>query len=157
GNGVFARTIDGEQARQHTSYFKHPLLVWDNYPVNDFDRNRLFLGPVVGRTADLAPEVAGFTANTMNEAEASKISLATIADYSWNPGGYKPERSWDLALREFAGPAYQSFKVLAETSRGTPWLDIQESPTLSGLIKAFWTSRSAADSAALSGYFAQMR
>ncbi len=157
GDGVFSRTIDAALARKHTAIFKHPLLVWDNYPVNDFDRNRLFLGPVVGRTADLASEVAGFTANTMNEAEASKISLATIADYSWNPGGYQPERSWELALREFAGRAYPAFKVFAENSRGTPWLDIQESPTLSRLIAAFWAGRSSRDTAALADYFGRMR
>ena len=96
GIGVVAPTITTEDADTIHDIFQHDLLIWDNYPVNDYDRNRLFLHPIVGRDAHLTEHgVIGLTANPMNEAEASKIPLYTIADYVWNSAAYDPDTSWD--------------------------------------------------------------
>jgi hyaluronoglucosaminidase len=43
--GITREALDLAVHRFHD----HELLIWDNYPVNDFDRSRLFLGPLVGR------------------------------------------------------------------------------------------------------------
>ena len=84
------------------------LLLWDNYPVNDYARWRLFLGPLRGRDPDLASVVHGLLSNPMNEAHASMLPVATIADYAADPAGYDPDasiaRAIDVLYGERAGP-----------------------------------------------------
>ena len=76
------------------------LLIWDNYPVNDFDPGRLFLGPLRGRDPRLASgRLVGLIANAMLQAVPSKLALATVADFVRDPGGYDALRSFGRALR----------------------------------------------------------
>lgn len=138
GIGVVAPTITDEDAEKTHQIFQHDLLIWDNYPVNDYERNRLFLGPLVGRDKHLTDHgVLGLTANPMNEAEASKIPLFTVAEYVWNPEAYDPQDSWERSLRQFGGKAMQPLKTFAENSYSSPIND-KESPTLQPLIEAYW-------------------
>jgi hyaluronoglucosaminidase len=44
-------------------------------------------------------------ANAMEYPEASKIALATIADYLWDPSSYHPDQSWPKAIAQVAGEA----------------------------------------------------
>lgn len=144
GIGVVAPTITSEDADKIHGIFNHDLLIWDNYPVNDYDRNRLFLGPLVGRDADLTTEhgVIGLTANPMNEAEASKIPLFTVADYTWNPEAYHSNDSLEKSLKEFAGDAAEFLKFFVETSYSTSLNNNKEpySEKLKPLIEKFWTA-----------------
>lgn len=149
GIGVVAPTITTADAIRIHDIFRHDLLIWDNYPVNDFDRNRLFLGPLVGRDAGLTPEhgVIGLTANPMNEAEASKIPLFTIADYIWNPEAYNPTDSLDRSLKEFAGEAYEPLKLFVDASYATS-LNANKEPLsekLKPLFDQFWAAYDAED------------
>jgi hyaluronoglucosaminidase len=154
GIGVVAPTITSEDADKIHGIFKHDLLIWDNYPVNDFDRNRLFLAPLTGRDSDLTVEhgVIGLTANPMNEAEASKIPLFTVADYTWNPEAYDPADSMKRSLKEFAPAAYEPLNLLVEASYATSLNNNQEPITerLKPLIQQFWTAEEAKDSQAVS-------
>ncbi|MGH3328946.1 MAG: beta-N-acetylhexosaminidase family protein, partial [Streptomycetales bacterium] len=114
GREVVSPAIPDAGAGAARKVFRHPLLVWDNYPVNDFQVDRLFLGPVTGRGDDLAGSgVRGFIANPMIQAAPSKLAVATVADHAWNPGAYDPERSFDRALRELGGPAYTALRTFA--------------------------------------------
>ncbi|MEH7352644.1 beta-N-acetylglucosaminidase domain-containing protein [Neobacillus drentensis] len=144
GIGVVAPTITTADADKIHEIFKHDLLIWDNYPVNDFDRNRLFLGPLVGRDAGLTPEhgVIGLTANPMNEAEASKIPLFTVADYTWNPEAYDPSDSLEKSLKEFAGAAYEPLNLFVESSYSTSLNNYKEpiSEKLKPLMEQFWSA-----------------
>lgn len=140
GVGVVAPTITSADAEKMSGIFKHDLLIWDNYPVNDYDRNRLFLHPLVGRDPDLTDHgVIGLTANPMNEAEASKIPLYTIADYVWNPMAYDADTSWERSIQAFGGDVSDALKTFAEQSFSSQ-LNGTESPTLSPLIEQFWDS-----------------
>lgn len=154
GIGVVAPTITSEDADKIHGIFKHDLLIWDNYPVNDFDRNRLFLAPLTGRDSDLTVEhgVIGLTANPMNEAEASKIPLFTVADYTWNPEAYDPADSLKRSLMEFAPAAYEPLNLLVEASYATSLNSNQEpiSERLKPLIEGFWSSVEAKDSQGVS-------
>ena len=145
GIGVVAPTITSEDAEEISSVFEHDLLIWDNYPVNDFDRNRLFLHPLVGRDPDLTDHgVIGLTANPMNEAEASKIPLYTIADYVWNPVGYDAETSFEQSIQAFGGDVADELRTFAEQSYSSQLNEI-ESPTLSPLIERFWDNYGSED------------
>ncbi len=104
GPDIASRQITTADASRQAERTRRAPFVWDNYPVNDFARWRLFLGPVRERSADLASVVAGFTSNPMNEAHASMIPLYTIAAYTRDPKGYQPATAGDSALHQLYGP-----------------------------------------------------
>jgi hypothetical protein len=95
-------TTDHAQARAR-SLGDRPPFVWDNYPVNDaVMADRLFLGPLRGRAADLGSACSGYAANPMVQPMASKPALASIAGYL---RGEDPMQAWvdDIGdLRIFA-------------------------------------------------------
>lgn len=72
--------------------------VWWNFPVSDFVRDHILLGPAYGNGLDIAGSVSGFVSNPMEHAEASKISLYGIADYTWNMEAYDYQRSWERGI-----------------------------------------------------------
>lgn len=81
------------------SQIKRPVYVWWNFPVTDYVRNRLLMGPVYGNDTTLTSlDITGFLSNPMEHAEASKIAIYSIADYSWNPATYNSEKSWKDAI-----------------------------------------------------------
>ncbi|MDO4791905.1 MAG: beta-N-acetylglucosaminidase domain-containing protein [Buchananella hordeovulneris] len=105
GEGVFSDQITDESVqRAARSYRTDHLYIWDNFPVNDGQRNRLFLNPLDGRSPNLHQYLEGFTANPMIQPYASLISLAGYADYTWNPPAYKPWDTFNRILDEIAGP-----------------------------------------------------
>ncbi|WP_171906640.1 protein O-GlcNAcase [Jiangella alba] len=114
--------------------YGHELLLWDNFPVNDFDFPRLFLGPLVGRTTDLdgAP-LAGITANPMPHEAASRIAVATVADWAWNLAAYDPADAHERALD--AVGATEAVRTLARACTSWPPSAPQD-PELSALIEA---------------------
>ncbi|MBE3577330.1 MAG: beta-N-acetylglucosaminidase domain-containing protein [Limnochordales bacterium] len=127
GEGVVARTLTLDQGRRAISLWRHSILMWDNYPVNDYVREQLLLGPLENRddltslvdqpvpgAASADHRFLGFTFNPMNEAESSKLPLATGADYAWNPAAYSPQASWQAALAQLIPPAARDgFLLLA--------------------------------------------
>ncbi|PSR20170.1 MAG: hypothetical protein C7B45_16150 [Sulfobacillus acidophilus] len=95
--------VDAERVREQ---FGHPLVIWDNYPVNDAEMvHELHLGPLEGRAPDLFEVVAGYLANPMDRAQASLIPLATITRYVSDPRTYDPWKAWSAAL-DYWGQAY---------------------------------------------------
>lgn len=104
GIDVASPEITGEQAAAWGRLIGRSPLVWDNYPVNDFARWRLFLGPVRHRSADLALHATGIVANPMNEAHASMLALATLAAYAAAPDAYDPGRAMADAVARLYGP-----------------------------------------------------
>lgn len=139
GPAVVPAGISVSDAQKAEAIYKHDLLIWDNYPVNDYARDRLYLGPLYNRDAGLADNgIIGLTSNPMNEAEASKISLFTIADYMWNPLAYDPESSWELSVKRFGGAAADALKVFAENNYSSP-LNAKESLTIKPELDNFWS------------------
>jgi len=91
----------------------HELLLWDNYPVNDFAPGTLFLGPLLGRDPRLADgRCAGLVANAMVQAVPSKLALATIADWCNDPHGYDAIASYERALREHGAEVVDALRRL---------------------------------------------
>jgi len=161
GAEVCTPTITSGDADAYGAAIARPPLIWDNYPVNDYNRNRLFMGPLRNRSRDLHDHAAGLIANPMNEGEASKIALATIADYLWNPPAYRPESAWEAALMQQAGPrACAALRYFAEHCASS-FLYARESAELSAAIAAFWKGFAAGEpgdaAAALRRHLARMR
>ncbi|WP_299527507.1 beta-N-acetylglucosaminidase domain-containing protein [uncultured Streptomyces sp.] len=145
GVGVVPRTITGGELSRARDAFRHPLVTMDNYPVNDYAQDRIFLGPYTGRDPAVAAGSAALLANAMEQAAASRIPLFTAADYAWNPRGYRPQASWRAAVDDLAGGddrAGAALRALAGNSAGSV-LGGEESSYLRPLLSAFWTSRTA--------------
>lgn len=127
--------LDVEQVR--AAFPRHELIVFDNYPVNDYDRGRMHLGPVVGRSPALAGEVVGVSWNQMSEQYASQVALATAADYAWNPAAYLPDRSWRAVLTRFAGNRADDFEAFADAHRYDGFHSDRMGPRLAALVDAY--------------------
>lgn len=136
GSDVVVGEVTRRDVDEAAASYGHRLLLWDNFPVNDFDRTRLFLGPLTGRTADLtdAPLV-GISANPMVEAAPSQLALATVADYAWNPHAYDPADAARRALALVAGGDAAPVAPLVKACSGWP-PDAPQHPELDALISA---------------------
>ncbi|MCX5198245.1 beta-N-acetylglucosaminidase domain-containing protein [Streptomyces sp. NBC_00249] len=150
GVGVVPRTITGGELAGARSALGHPLVTMDNYPVNDWDPGRIFLGPYAGRDPAVASGSAGMLANAMPQGTLSRVPLFTAADYSWNPRGYRAGESWSAAVRELAGPDPRTRAALAALAGNTAssGLKQEESAYLRPLAEEFWRARSGGDRAA---------
>lgn len=150
GVGVVPRTITGRELAGARDAFKHPLVTMDNYPVNDYAQDRIFLGPYTGREPAVATGSAALLANAMEQASASRIPLFTAADYAWNPKGYRPQPSWQAAINDLAGGDEKTREALRALAgnHSSSILDPAESGYLQPLLKEFWRSRTTTDTAA---------
>ncbi|MCA1803337.1 MAG: beta-N-acetylglucosaminidase domain-containing protein [Rhodothermaceae bacterium] len=122
GNDVAVATITGDDALEWGDLMNRKPLVWDNYPVNDFDTWRLFLGPLTGRASDLPETTSGLIANPMNQPYASMISLYTVADYTFNPHSYIPAVSLHNALTNlYPVEAVPHLYMIVDLFNDYPW------------------------------------
>ena len=138
GRTSVSATISDADIAAARALFKHPIQIWDNYPANDFEAWRLFLGPVTGRAQKPATDGAvGYVANPMIQAAPSQLPLTTTADLTWNPGGYDPKGSWDAALKAVGGSAQRARCATFADNNLSSGLSTAESPDLAPGITAF--------------------
>ncbi|WP_187414279.1 protein O-GlcNAcase [Nonomuraea sp. PA05] len=134
GSDVVVGAISAYDVTAAAASYGHRVALWDNFPVNDFDFSRVFLGPLVGRATDLDDvPLEGITANPMVEAAASRIALTTVADYAWHLAAYEPARSHERAIRLLPGAA--ELLPLVEACSAWPPGD-DPSPALTALCAA---------------------
>ena len=98
--------------------FINPLLqrkayIWWNFPVSDYVRDHLLMGPVYGNGLDIKDDLSAFVSNPMERPEASKISLYSVADYSWNLEEYDSEASWKRAIRDLMPEHAEEMELFA--------------------------------------------
>ncbi|MFJ6754203.1 beta-N-acetylglucosaminidase domain-containing protein [Streptomyces sp. NPDC091273] len=151
GVGVVPRTITGgELAGARSAMGQQPLITMDNYPVNDWDPGRIFLGPYAGRDPAVAGGSAALLANAMQQPILSRIPLFTAADFAWNPRGYRAGESWQAAVRDLAGSDPREREAVAALAGNTAssGLKQEESAYLKPLVEQFWKARAAGDPAA---------
>ncbi|MFF8408558.1 beta-N-acetylglucosaminidase domain-containing protein [Streptomyces omiyaensis] len=152
GVGVVPRTITGtELAGVRAALGQRPMVTMDNYPVNDYAQDRLFLGPATGREPAVAAGSAAYLAHAMEQPAASRIPLFTTADFAWNPRGYRSGESWRAAVADLAGPdpaARAALGALAGNAASSLLAPDAESAGLKPLMSAFWTARASGTAAA---------
>ncbi|MBI3553287.1 MAG: beta-N-acetylglucosaminidase domain-containing protein [Elusimicrobia bacterium] len=124
GPGIIPETITNEEGRRFRAYIRHKLVLGDNYPVQDrlVDAGPLYLGPLLGRDAGLVDSQEAFVSNASPLAEASKLPLATAADFARDPARYDPERSWHGAIKELGGPEGAHWLELLARECSTSWI-----------------------------------
>ena len=90
--------------------------IWLNYPVSDYCINHLLMGPTYGNDLNIADMLSGFVSNPMEYAEASKVSLFSIADYTWNMPAYDSDASWEAAMKYLMPENYEAFRFFCENN-----------------------------------------
>ncbi|PBC77365.1 hyaluronoglucosaminidase [Streptomyces sp. TLI_235] len=156
GGAVIAPKVTGDQLAETAALFDRPLVTMDNYPVNDSTPDRLFLGGYTNRDPAVATRSAALLTAAMAQPVASRLPLATAADFGWKPEGYRAADSLKAAVHAMTGggaPAESALTALAANSASSP-LDNQESGYLAPLMERFWaalepSSGGASDPAAL--------
>lgn len=98
GEKVVSTTISAADVRKYKTVVRHRIILWDNYPVNDFN-NTLYLGPLTGRDAEICQELYGMMSNPMRDPRLNRLPLSTIADYMRNPASYDEDKALRHAVK----------------------------------------------------------
>jgi hyaluronoglucosaminidase len=119
GPGPVNSRLTAGTAADFTGHVGRTPWLCDNYPDNRFAPRKLFLGPYQGRDPELAQHLSGVTAVPMQQALASQVPLATVADFLWDPEGYDPETAWERALVEVGGRTAEALRQFAGLNRSS--------------------------------------
>lgn len=116
GPSIVPERITLEHIEGVCARLRGPLILWDNYPVNDLAmKDEMHLAPLTGRDARLPERCDGFLNNPLLQPEAAFVPLATCFDYAADPAGYDPEQSWSRAVRErYGAPGLEHWRTLRE-------------------------------------------
>ena len=119
---VVSHSITLSHVRNIARRIQRPLLLWDNYPVNDLSMaDELHIGPLQGRDPGLPQIVYGYLNNPLLQEELSLLPLATCFDYAAAPRRYAVERSWHRAVNDQFGahalPYWRAIRRFTEASR----------------------------------------
>ncbi|OKL40063.1 hypothetical protein A3841_17065 [Pontibacter flavimaris] len=90
---------------------QRPAYVWWNFPVSDYVRNHLLMGPSYGIDTEAVHDMSGFVSNPMDKAEASKVAIFGVALYSWNMKTYDPQQAWEAANKYVMPEAPEAFRT----------------------------------------------
>jgi hypothetical protein len=122
GRDVVVGDVRHDEIEAASRALGRPIVLWDNFPVNDYAPDRLFLGPLVGRPADPG-SLVGILANPMVQSLPSLVALATVGAYAACPARYRAESAWDQAITSVAcliGIPEEHLRVLALACGGWP-------------------------------------
>lgn len=138
GEDVIPESVTLDNAEKINNLYGRKMILWWNYPVSDYNVNKLALGPIYNLPNDLDSKIGGFIINPMEFSQASKISVHTGADYAWNTGAYDLEKAWSNAIEKVVGSELKdSFRIFAEHSTrldtGRP-----DAPEMRELMDQFW-------------------
>ncbi|MDN6639698.1 MAG: beta-N-acetylglucosaminidase domain-containing protein [Tetragenococcus sp.] len=129
-------TVDDFKNLDNEGNERRDPLFWLNWPVNDVDMERVFLGK--GDMLETNVEgLSGVVSNPMQEAEASKIAIFAIADYAWNNEDFDAQQSWENSMQYVEPNATAAFSILAQhMTHADPGegLEADESENLKGLL-----------------------
>ncbi|PPU30453.1 MULTISPECIES: beta-N-acetylglucosaminidase domain-containing protein [unclassified Xanthomonas] len=165
GTDVVPPAISIPDARAATKAFGRKTLLWDNYPVNDFETSagRLLMAPYARREAGLSAELSGIVSNPMNQEVPSRVAVMGLTAFAWNDKGYDAERTWHAAARDLAGgdarvtAALLTFfdtQHLAPTFGSQPWQE--QAPRLKAVLDHVREAIALGDTAACTQAIAEL-
>lgn len=110
GSSVVPDGISAADAEFINGVYGDRAGIWWNYPTNDYQLNKLAMGPIHGIDKAVFDSIGYFVMNPMGRAGLSRVTLATGADYSWNVEAYEEDaslmNSCELCYPELAQHAY---------------------------------------------------
>ena len=109
GSGCWSPVTNNALQRIRNYTGKKPVMWW-NYPVNDNIDDQLYMNrinAVYGTDLDVVDGM-GILSNPMNQAEASKVSLYGVSDYTWNTPNFDVQGNWEESFETYTDdPAMQ--------------------------------------------------
>ncbi len=107
-------TLDGQKwVNEHV---QRPTFIWWNWPCNDFKRSRLSMGRTYGLDTDkdMKNQMSGFVSNPMEHAEASKVGLFGVANYTWNIDQFESHTTWDAGIRRLYPRHREAMRIFCD-------------------------------------------
>ena len=108
GSKVVAEHIYKDEIIELSKVLRRKPLIWDNIHANDYDTQRVFLGPYTGRSPDIIPHLMGVFTNPNCEYSLNIPALFTLAAWSHcydqrtgNVSTWNPIIAADLAIPHF--------------------------------------------------------
>uniref|UniRef100_A0A3B4EYI0 protein O-GlcNAcase n=1 Tax=Pundamilia nyererei TaxID=303518 RepID=A0A3B4EYI0_9CICH len=117
GPKVVSHKISVESIEEVSSVLKRAPVIWDNVHANDYDPQRLFLGPYKDRPTDLIPKLKGVLTNPNCEFYPNFVAVHTLATWCKAPAEgaprdvemgdeeqdpcYSPQKALNLALTDW--------------------------------------------------------
>lgn len=124
GNAVLGhvtqRTINQfkENLRKEDGTLGRNPYFWFNWPVNDINMKKLFMGPG-DMLLPVTENLDGIATNPMQQAEASKVGLFAVADYAWNLQQFDKDQSWADSFKYIDSNAPEALMELSRFMRDT--------------------------------------
>ncbi|XP_037328445.2 protein O-GlcNAcase [Pungitius pungitius] len=117
GPKVVSHKISVESIEEVSTVLKRAPIIWDNIHANDYDPQRIFMGPFKDRPTELIPKLGGVLTNPNCEFYPNFVAIHTLAtwckatadgsksnvemgDEEQGPG-YSPQRALTLALTDW--------------------------------------------------------
>uniref|UniRef100_A0A8C9YI62 protein O-GlcNAcase n=1 Tax=Sander lucioperca TaxID=283035 RepID=A0A8C9YI62_SANLU len=118
GPKVVSHKISVESIEEVSSVLRRAPVIWDNIHANDYDPQRLFLGPFKDRPTELIPKLGGVLTNPNCEFYPNFVAIHTLATWckATADGGQRDVEMSD----EEQDPCYSPKKAL--TLALTDWL-----------------------------------
>ena len=79
GDRVISDELLAKHIKPVRKILKRKPLIWENLNANDYDPRRVFLGPYLGRDAELIDEVSGILTNPNNQFELNYIPFLSLS------------------------------------------------------------------------------
>ena len=117
GDRVIADMYEGDTEKGGMKWINNliqrPAYVWWNFPVSDYVRDHLLMGPVYGNDLHIANLMSGFVTNPMEHAESSLLAIYGVASYAWNPDQYDSDKAWKDAMKAVLPSAAKELEIFA--------------------------------------------
>ena len=117
GDRVIADMYEGDTEKGGMKWINNliqrPAYVWWNFPVSDYVRDHLLMGPVYGNDLHIANLMSGFVTNPMEHAESSLLAIFGVASYAWNPDVYDSQKAWRDAMKAVLPSAAKELEIFA--------------------------------------------
>ncbi|XP_074485101.1 protein O-GlcNAcase [Sebastes fasciatus] len=117
GPKVVSHKISVESIEEVSSVLKRAPVIWDNIHANDYDPQRIFLGPFKDRPTELIPKLGGVLTNPNCEFFPNFVAIHTLATWckatadggqrdvemgdEEQDAGYSPQKALILALTDW--------------------------------------------------------
>ena len=117
GDRVIADMYEGDTEKGGMKWINNliqrPAYVWWNFPVSDYVRDHLLMGPVYGNDLHIANLMSGFVTNPMEHAESSLLAIYGVASYAWKADQYDRGEGWKDARKGVLPSAAKELEIFA--------------------------------------------
>jgi len=148
GSKVVSKTITAKECIDLTDVIKRKPIIWDNLHANDYDHQRLFLGPYLGRDRTVPPQsyLSGAMTNPNCEYSLNIPAILTLADWAnrpdWDASGLPSHRKAVKEMLLETSVLSYSLEAHKETKKMKIVENILEEDDLDLIFQMFWLPHS---------------